>query len=86
VDLENNGGSLLLSECSFVKKVAPELLEAAAEVQSPKEECISDAPSESSFKVYFKNDISQTEVTVEGVDQDLLLLDISLGFNETGVR
>jgi hypothetical protein len=45
MDLENNGGSLPLSECSFVKKVAPELLEAAAEVQSPKEECISDAPS-----------------------------------------
>jgi hypothetical protein len=86
MDLENSGGSLPLSECSFVKKVAPELLEAAAEVQSPKEECISNAPSESSFKVYFKNDISQTEVTFEGVDQDMLLLDISLGFNETGVR
>jgi hypothetical protein len=83
--LENNGVSLPSSNCSFEEQVAPDPLESAV-VECSNEEHTNDSSLQSNFRVYFKNDTLQTEVTVEGTDQDMLLFDISLGFNETGVR
>jgi hypothetical protein len=85
MDSENNGVSLPSSNCSFEEQVAPDPLESAV-VECSNEEHTNDSSSQSNFRVYFKNDTLQTEVTVEGIDQDMLLFDISLGFNETGVR
>eukprot|EP00249_Psilotum_nudum_P008767 c21498_g1_i2 orf=303-1769(+) len=37
------------------------------------------------FNVHFRNYNSQTEVSVKGMDQDMLLTDITMAFNEMGV-
>lgn len=85
MDLENNGVSLPSSNCLFEEQVAPDPLESAV-VECSNDEHMNDSSLQSNFRVYFKNDTLQTEVTVEGIDQAMLLFDISLGFNETGVR
>lgn len=84
MDLENNDTSLSSSDASMAEKVSPEPLEHAETVVST--EAIHIGNEEPAFQVYFQNDDGQTEVTVEGVDQDLLLFDLTLAFNETGVR
>lgn len=83
MDLENNGASLPSSDASIAEKVAPEPLE-RTEVVIPLEDAVPQF-EEPEFQVYFQNDNGQTEVTVEGVDQDNLLFDLTLAFNETGV-
>eukprot|EP01018_Ginkgo_biloba_P035938 Gb_31211 [translate_table: standard] len=37
------------------------------------------------FQIRFRNDTSQTEVFIEGPDQDMLLTDITTAFNEMGI-
>lgn len=39
----------------------------------------------SNFEVHFKNHDAQTEVSVTGIDRDMLLTDITLAFNDMGV-
>lgn len=84
MDLENNGASLPSSDASIAEKVAPEPLESSP-VVIPFEDA-NPHFEEPDFQVYFQNDNGQTEVTVEGVDQDMLLFDLTLAFNETSVR
>jgi hypothetical protein len=79
LDLENNGPSLPSSDASVAENVAPEPAEAAEDVLPPVIE-------EPAFQISFQNENGQTEVTVEGVDQDMLLFDLTLAFKETGVR
>ncbi|KAG0580342.1 hypothetical protein KC19_4G166300 [Ceratodon purpureus] len=83
MDLENNGASLPSSDASLAEKVAPEPLE-SDEAHLPFEDAVPEF-EEPGFQVYFENDNGQTEVTVEGVDQEMLLFDLTLAFNETGV-
>ena len=84
MDLEDNGASLPSSDASLAEKVAPEPLE-SDEVHLPFEDAVPDF-EEPAFQIYFQNDNGLTEVTVEGVDQEMLLFDLTLAFNETGVR
>lgn len=84
MDLENNDASLPSSNASLAEKVAPEPLE-ADELHLLFEDAVPDF-EEPAFQVYFQNDNGQTEVTVEGVDQEMLLFDLTLAFNESGVR
>lgn len=72
------------SDASVAENVAPEPAEAAEDVL-PLEDA---APviEEPAFQIFFQNENEQTEVTVEGVDQDMLLFDLTLAFKETGVR
>lgn len=84
LDLENNGPSLPSSDASMVDNVAPEPAEDPEDV-NPLEDVASDL-EEPVFLVSFQNENGQTEVTVEGVDQDMLLFDLTLAFKETGVR
>lgn len=83
LDLENNGPSLPSSDASVAENVVPEPAEAAEDVL-PLENA---APviEEPAFQIFFQNENEQTEVTVEGVDQDMLLFDLTLAFKETGV-
>ncbi|KAL3699639.1 hypothetical protein R1sor_017661 [Riccia sorocarpa] len=41
--------------------------------------------SKASVLVHYKNDNVQTEITIEGEDQDMLLIDITLAFSEASV-
>lgn len=84
MDLENNGASLPSSDASIAEKVAPEPLE-SSEVVIPYEDAVPQFQVPD-FQVHFQNDNGQTEVTVEGADQEMLLFDLTLAFNETGVR
>ena len=68
----------------MVDNVAPEPAEDPEDV-NPLEDVASDL-EEPVFLVSFQNENGQTEVTVEGVDQDMLLFDLTLAFKETGVR
>lgn len=83
MDLENNDTSLPSSEASMAERVAPEPLESDEAVFST-EEVVSDY-EQPAFKVFFQIDNGQTEVTVEGVDQEMLLFDLTQAFYETGV-
>lgn len=83
MDLENNGASLPSSDASIAEKVAPEPLE-SSEAVVPCEDAIPHF-EEPDFQVHFQIENGQTEVTVEGVDQDNLLFDLTLAFNDTGV-
>ena len=95
LDLENNGASLPSSDASMTENVAPEPepVEAAEDVL-PLEDVEDVLPvedvvpvlEEPTFRVSFQNENGQTEVTVEGVDQDMLLFDLTLAFKESGVR
>lgn len=84
MDPRNNDTSLSSSDASMADKVAPEPLEHVEAVVPMADTNIGN--EEPTFQVYFQNDDGQTEVTVEGVDQDMLLFDLTLAFNETGVR
>lgn len=84
MDLENNGASLPSSDASIAEKVAPEPLE-SSEAVVPFEDAIPHF-EEPDFQVHFQIENGQTEVTVEGVDQDNLLFDLTLAFNDSGVR
>lgn len=68
----------------MVENVAPEPAEAAEDVL-PLED-VASVLEEPVFQVSFQNENGQTEVTVEGVDQDMLLFDLTLAFKETCVR
>ncbi|BBM99623.1 hypothetical protein MPTK1_1g22520 [Marchantia polymorpha subsp. ruderalis] len=46
---------------------------------------LSAVESKPSVRVHFKNDNFQTEITIEGEDQDMLLTDITLAFSEAAV-
>lgn len=84
MDLEDNGTSLPSSDGSMAEKVAPQPPKATGDVL-PLEDDAS-VFEEPAFQVYFHNDNGQTEVTVEGSDQEMLLFDLTLAFKETGIR
>lgn len=84
MNLENNVASVPSSDASIAEKVAPEPLE-PPEAELPNEASTSGV-EEGIFEVTFHNGSGRTEVTIVGVDQEMLLFDITLAFNETGVR
>eukprot|EP00246_Nothoceros_aenigmaticus_P003437 TRINITY_DN145_c0_g1_i2.p1 TRINITY_DN145_c0_g1~~TRINITY_DN145_c0_g1_i2.p1 ORF type:complete len:518 (-),score=67.71 TRINITY_DN145_c0_g1_i2:672-2225(-) len=69
--LEYVGGALA-SGGVIEQKLSGESVQ--SEVQDPK------------FKITFQDDNSQTAVMIQGVDQDMLLFDITMAFNDSGVR
>lgn len=84
MDLENNGASLPSSDASIADRVAPEPLDSAGDVLAVED--ISFVLEEPAFQVHFQNDNGQTQVTVEGDDQDQFLFDLTHAFKETVVR
>nr|PNR57530.1 hypothetical protein PHYPA_004524 [Physcomitrium patens] len=83
MDLENNGASLPSSDASIADRVAPEPLDSAGDVLAVED--ISFVLEEPAFQVHFQNDNGQTQVTVEGDDQDQFLFDLTHAFKETVV-
>ena len=81
MSLGNTGASLPSSDASIAEKVAPEPPEADLS-----NEASTSGVEEAIFEVTFHNESGRTEVTIQGVDQEMLLFDITLAFNETGVR
>lgn len=84
MDLKNSGAPLPSSDASTIVTSAPEPVEAAEDVL-PLDD-VAPVFEEPMFQVSFLNENGQTEVTVEGHDQDMLLFDLTLAFKETGVR
>lgn len=76
--------SLSPRDASIAEKVAPEPLDSTEFVLSTEGTVIDF--EEPGFQVSFQVDNGQTEVTVMGAEQEMLLFDITFAFNETGVR
>lgn len=84
MDVEKNGASFQSSDGSIGERVAPE---PASSTEAPVlMEASTSGNEEPVFHVDFHIENGQTEVTVEGADQEMLLFDLTLAFNETGVR
>ncbi|XP_024374536.1 uncharacterized protein [Physcomitrium patens] len=75
--------SLSPRDASIAEKVAPEPLDSTEFVLSTEGTVIDF--EEPGFQVSFQVDNGQTEVTVMGAEQEMLLFDITFAFNETGV-
>lgn len=84
MNAEKNGASLPSSDGLIGERVAPE---PASSTEAPVlMEASTSGNEEPVFQVDFHIENGQTEVTVEGADQEMLLFDLTLAFNETGVR
>lgn len=84
MDAENKGTSLPSSDGSIGERVVPEPV---SSTEAPVlMEASTSGSEEPVFQVDFHIENGQTEVTVEGADQEMLLFDLTLAFNETGVR